>query len=177
MSIPAEIHDFVRRRAKYACEYCGVTEVDVGGQLTVDHFRPRNQAGNDDVENLLYCCVRCNQYKAGYWPATPGELMLLNPRIQPPQDQLLLLSDGTVKGLSAEAEFTVGRLHLNRPELVAHRRRQADWTTEGHLQRQINELQSLLEQARRELSQLRGEAQGYLLMIEFLLKLLLEQDD
>jgi len=54
---------------------------------------------------------------------------------------------------------------------------QANWGTEGHLQRQINELQSLLEQARKELHQLRAEAQGLLRMIEFLLKLLLEHDD
>jgi hypothetical protein len=176
MSLPAQILDFVRRRANYACEFCGVTEVDVGGQLTVDHFRPRNQQGSDDVENLFYCCVRCNQYKADYWPTSASELTLLNPRNHASQEQLLRLSDGTVKGLSDEAEFAISRLRSNRPELVAHRQRQEQWATEGQRQRRVNELQVLLEQAQRELRQLRAEAHDRLGTIEFLLKLLLEDD-
>ena len=29
------------RNALGACEYCGVTETDSGGPLTVDHFQPQ----------------------------------------------------------------------------------------------------------------------------------------
>jgi len=71
MTITAEIREQVRQRANFACEFCGVTETDVGGELTVDHFQPTAKGGGDDLDNLLYCCARCNQYKLDYWPTRP----------------------------------------------------------------------------------------------------------
>lgn len=71
MTITAEVREQVRRRAHQACEFCGVSETDVGGQLTVDHFQPRSQGGTDSLDNLLYCCGPCNQYKLDYWPTGP----------------------------------------------------------------------------------------------------------
>jgi 5-methylcytosine-specific restriction endonuclease McrA len=68
MSISSEIREQVRRRANFACEFCGASETDVGGQLTIDHFQPKSKGGNDSLENLLYSCIRCNQYKQDYWP-------------------------------------------------------------------------------------------------------------
>lgn len=44
MTLPARLREQVRRRANFACEFCGVTETDTGGQLTVDHFRPQAKA-------------------------------------------------------------------------------------------------------------------------------------
>jgi len=38
MTITADIREQVRQRANFACEFCGVTETDTGGHLTVDHF-------------------------------------------------------------------------------------------------------------------------------------------
>lgn len=73
MTISAEVRQFVRQRAHFACEYCGVTETDTGGELTVDHFQPQAKGGSDEPENLLYCCVRCNQYKVDYWPNHSSE--------------------------------------------------------------------------------------------------------
>ncbi len=60
MSITDDVRQSVRRRANFACEFCGVTETDVGGALTIDHFRPQAKGGTDDTENLLHACVRCN---------------------------------------------------------------------------------------------------------------------
>jgi hypothetical protein len=57
MSISESAREFVRQRAQFACEYCGIREVDVGGQLTIDHFRPRASEGDDSLENLVYCSV------------------------------------------------------------------------------------------------------------------------
>jgi DNA-directed RNA polymerase subunit RPC12/RpoP len=53
----------VRERYAFCCGYCGVCEADVGGELTVDHFCPVSAGGDDSDENLVYACVRCNQYK------------------------------------------------------------------------------------------------------------------
>jgi 5-methylcytosine-specific restriction endonuclease McrA len=68
MSLTALIREQVRQRAQCACEFCGVTEIDVGGMLTIDHFRPRTKVGSDTLENLIYACIACNQYKQDYWP-------------------------------------------------------------------------------------------------------------
>jgi hypothetical protein len=79
MSLPDALWQQVRERAAGACEYCGVTDTDSGGPLTVDHFQPRARGGTDDLSNLLYCCWRCNLYKADYWPADPGAVALGTP--------------------------------------------------------------------------------------------------
>ena len=41
MTIPQALWHQVCQRAGGACEYCGVTETDSGGPLTVDHFHPQ----------------------------------------------------------------------------------------------------------------------------------------
>ncbi len=63
MSIPNEIRVLVRQRANFACEFCGVTETDTGGELTIDHFQPTTKGNGDNPDNLFYCCSRCNLYK------------------------------------------------------------------------------------------------------------------
>jgi 5-methylcytosine-specific restriction endonuclease McrA len=69
MSLAASIREQVRQRAQCACEFCGITEIDTGGMLTIDHFQPRTRAGSDELENLICACITCNhQYKQGYWP-------------------------------------------------------------------------------------------------------------
>ena len=114
MTLPDVLREQVRRRAGYACEYCGVTETDVGGQLTVDHFQPKAHGGADDLLSLLYCCHRCNLYKADNWPAQPGNLALWNPRREPAETHILVLTDGTLHPLTATGAFTLQRLRLNR---------------------------------------------------------------
>ena len=55
MSIKPAIREQVRQRAQLACEFCGITEADVGSQLTIDHFQPRAKGGDDSLDNLVYC--------------------------------------------------------------------------------------------------------------------------
>lgn len=83
MTVSPQALEQVRRRAQFACEYCGVNEADAGGELTVDHFQPRTRGGSDELSNLLYCCYRCNLYKADHWPAEPGDVPLWNPHQEP----------------------------------------------------------------------------------------------
>jgi 5-methylcytosine-specific restriction endonuclease McrA len=66
MSLSASLREQVRRRAGCACEFCSISEIDVGGLLTVDHFHPQSRGGSDALENLIYACVNCNQYKQDY---------------------------------------------------------------------------------------------------------------
>jgi len=126
MTLSAETQEHLRRRACFACEFCGVSETDAGGLLTVDHFQPKAKGGNDDSGNLLYCCARCNSYKLDYWPKHPEHPMLWNPRREPPTQHFLELDDGRLHPSTATGAFTVLRLRLNRPALIAHRKRKRD---------------------------------------------------
>ncbi len=144
MTVSPEVVEQVRRRADYACEYCGVTETDAGGALTVDHFRPQNHGGSDDLENLVYCCFRCNVYKAAYWPPGPDEPMLWNPRRERQDAHLLLLMDGKLHAVSATGACTLARLHLNRPHLVAYRLRKHELSEAAKILRENRQESTLV---------------------------------
>ncbi len=133
MNVSVTVRLQVRRRANFACEFCNVAETDVGGELTIDHFRPQSKGGTDDVENLVYCCQRCNQYKADYWPEDVDEPVLWNPRQESLDTHLLMLADGTLYPTTPTGAFTLKRLRLNRPPLVAHRLRQHQQKEEQRL--------------------------------------------
>lgn len=55
----------VLRRDAHRCAYCGAHAT------TIDHVRPRSRGGADSWENLVACCLRCNNAKGD---RTLGEL-------------------------------------------------------------------------------------------------------
>ena len=61
-------HEAVRRCFRGCCGYCGVSETDAGGALTVDHFLPTSAKGDDGDDNLIYACFRCNSYEGELVP-------------------------------------------------------------------------------------------------------------
>ena len=109
----------VRERYAFCFGYCGVSETDVGGELTVDHFCPVSAGGDDCDENLVYACVRCNQYKGALRPEVTNcanEQCLLHPL----RDDLAahIREDertGRLEGLTARGRFHIIALRLNRP--------------------------------------------------------------
>ncbi|MBM4254701.1 MAG: HNH endonuclease [Deltaproteobacteria bacterium] len=165
----------VRERAQFSCEYCGVTETDTGGELTVDHFRPQSKDGTDDLANLLYCCPRCNQYKADYWSADENEPHLWNPRKEAFATHLLMLTDGTLYSITPIGAFTLRRLRLNRPPLVALRLRRYHHSQEQRLLARYRDLVTVLEQLQTQQVTLLEEQRKLLEEQRVLLKLLLEQ--
>lgn len=154
MSLAAETVELVRRRAGFACEFCGVSEVDSGGALTIDHFRPLSKGGGSEIENLIYCCTRCNAYKQAYWPQTTAELSLWNPRHEPVGAHFVELEDGQLLPLTEVAEFTANRLRLNRPPLVSYRLHKRERENERLLLHRYQELTATLEQLNVQLSRL-----------------------
>jgi hypothetical protein len=147
----------VRQRYAFCCGYCGVSEAEVGGELTVDHFRPSAAGGDESDETLVYACVRCNQYKGALLPdatdLTPGRRLL-----HPLQDDFAehLREDeatGRLEGLTATGRFHIEALRLNRPALVANRqRRHLMALLEARLEQALAENTALHERlARREL--------------------------
>lgn len=144
----------VRARYTLCCGYCGVSEADVGGELTVDHFRPVSAGGDDSDENLVYACMRCNQYKGALLPeatALAQEQRLLHPL----RDDLLAHlredeSTGRLEGLTATGRFHIAVLRLNRPALIVHRqRRYLAVLLEARLEQVLTENQALRERIAR----------------------------
>jgi len=52
MAVEPHIREQVRRRANFACEFCGISETDTGAELTIDHFCPSSKGGDDSLELL-----------------------------------------------------------------------------------------------------------------------------
>ncbi|MCP4401044.1 MAG: HNH endonuclease [bacterium] len=175
MTITSDIRERVRQYANCACEFCGVTETDAGGQLTIDHYRPKTKGGTDDFENLLYCCARCNQYKMDYWPKRSDELLLWNPREEPSSQHFLELDDGTLHPLTPTGVLTLKRLRLNRPPLVTYRYRKQQREQELHLLTRYREIVALLEQLQKQTATLLMEQQELLAEQQRLLRLLLRK--
>lgn len=173
MRLADDVREHVHRRARFACEFCGVTETDVGGELTIDHFRPISRGGADDLENLIYCCVRCNQYKADYWDAKRG---LWNPRQESFAAHFLLLADGKLYPLTETGALTLDRLRLNRPPLVDYRLRGQAYTEANRLLAQYQTLINLLTQIAEQQARLLQEQRALLEEQSYLLTLLLDQN-
>jgi hypothetical protein len=147
----------VRERYAFCCGYCGVSEADVGGELTVDHFRPLSGGGDHSDANLVYACVRCNQYKGALLPEAT-DLAQEQRLLHPLRDDLLAHiredeSTGRLEGLTATGHFHIAALRLNRPALIVHRqRRYLAVLLEARLEQALTENEALRERiARRDL--------------------------
>ncbi len=159
MSLTASTREQVRQHAQYACEFCGISEIDTGGMLTIDHFQPRSKTGSDALENLIYACIVCNQYKHDYWPRTETAPTLWNPRQESASQHFVEQEDGELTALTPIGVFTIRRLRLNRSQLIAARqRRQQQLQVEKLLQR-YQELTTLQAQVNIQLTDLTMEQQ------------------
>ena len=177
MSIDEAVRLQVRQQANFACEFCGVTETDSGGELTIDHFRPQTKGGGDTADNLVYSCNRCNQYKADYWPTHPGDPILWNPRQESLDTHLLTLVDGTLYPITLTGAFTLKRLRLNRPPLVAYRLRDHYRTEEQRLLTRYRDVVTVLEQLHQQQVALLEEQHTLLEKQRVLLSLLLKHTE
>ena len=110
-----------RARFGFACAYCGVSETLSGQTLTIDHFQPTSRGGADEQSNWVACCHACNEFKGAYWPTTPEQHALLHPEHDVLSEHLREGASGELEGATARGLFHISRLHLNRPELLAHR--------------------------------------------------------
>ncbi len=64
----------VLRRDNQRCAYCG------GSASTIDHVLPRSRGGQDSWENLVACCLRCNNVKGDRTPAEMGWTLRIRPK-------------------------------------------------------------------------------------------------
>lgn len=64
----------VLRRDRQQCAYCG------GTASTIDHVLPRSRGGSDTWENLVSCCLRCNNKKGDRTPREMGWKLRTRPQ-------------------------------------------------------------------------------------------------
>ena len=65
----------ILRRDNQRCGYCGASAT------TIDHIQPRSRGGKDTWENLVACCLKCNNIKSDRTPAEMGWSLRTNPRM------------------------------------------------------------------------------------------------
>ena len=154
------------RRYHYACGYCGVTEGTSGGKLTIDHYRPRTAGGDDSIDNLVYACFKCNQFKHNFWPSTADMALdwrVLHPLLDDLSTHLRLnSSNGQLESLTETGRFHIILLHLNRPQLIRHR-------LGLQLQKALLIQNQLLAEQITELSKTIAAQQRYISLLEALL--------
>ena len=64
----------VMRRDSHRCAYCGRSAT------TIDHVQPRSRGGVDSWENLVACCLRCNNVKGDRTPMEMNWSLRVSPR-------------------------------------------------------------------------------------------------
>jgi len=107
----------VRARAGNICEYCGLLQqAQPWAKFHVEHIRPRQHQGTDDLDNLCLACGHCNRFKGPNLASidpTNGELVqLFNPR-QDQWDEHFSIVDHMIVGKTPVGHATVALLNMN----------------------------------------------------------------
>jgi HNH endonuclease len=118
VTIPQNIQESIRFRARFRCEYCHYPEFLSTSPLTIDHIKPQSLGGSDDMANLASACRRCNErhynFTVGIEPETLLETPLFNPRQQQWNEHFIWSVDGTrIIGITPIGRATCNRLDLN----------------------------------------------------------------
>lgn len=64
----------VLRRDNQRCAYCSASAT------TIDHVIPRSRGGADSWDNLVACCLKCNNVKGDKTPQEMGWSLRVSPR-------------------------------------------------------------------------------------------------
>jgi len=86
----------VLRRDNSRCGYC------LGSASTIDHIIPRSRGGKDTWENLVACCLKCNNIKGDRTPQEMNWTLRFTPR--PPHGTTWLVR-GVERALPDWEEF------------------------------------------------------------------------
>ena len=114
----ASYRPWLRDEFSFRCAYCLAREQwgRVSGEFDLDHFVPQaaNPSLATEYDNLVYSCHRCNLRKAD--DAVPDPLRTLT------SETVKTHFDGTLAGLTSEADRLIRALFLNSPAMVRWRR-------------------------------------------------------
>ena len=104
------------KRDGWLCLYCG--EEFPRAALSRDHIRPLSQGGEDEWNNVVTACKRCNNQKAGRTPEAAGMCLLAIPFV-PTHAEYVYLQGRRV--LADQMDFL--RAHFPRTSPLHQRRR------------------------------------------------------
>ena len=80
--IPRQMRAISRKKhldpGRHTCQYCD--QVFGAGELTLDHVFPRSRGGTNTWENLVACCLRCNNRKGDNLPQEAGMRLRRQPK-------------------------------------------------------------------------------------------------
>ncbi len=121
MKLAAELREQVRRRALGLCEYCRLPDLNQMTPHQVDHIIGRQHRGTDELDNLCWCCVRCNLKKgpnvASVDAASDDIVPLFHPRRQVWAEHFVVTRD-MVEGKTPSGRATAQLLDMNNPVRV-----------------------------------------------------------
>lgn len=146
----------------------------MGSELTIDHFRPIAAGGDNNDENLVYCCFKCNLYKGDFFP-TAEDLQQSRRLLHPLRDKTASffrenLQSGELEPLNETGQFHIHLLQLNRAALVKFRLRR-------QLLGLLSEKQELLEIENAHLRERLEALRGYISRLRALLGFPFEEND
>jgi hypothetical protein len=114
----------VKRRARYACEYCRLPQANTALPFHIDHVIARQHSGRTIPSHLALTCARCNRFKgpnlAGIDPVTGRLTPLFHPRRQK-WDRHFRWAGPVLVGRTRAGRTTVAVLTINAPYRVAER--------------------------------------------------------
>ena len=73
--------------------------------MTVDHFQPRVQGGDEGADNLVYCCHACNEFKGDYWKVE-SDNRLLHPLLDDLASHYSPEDDGKLHAMTIRGTIT-----------------------------------------------------------------------
>ena len=119
--IAAALRHRVRRRAKYRCKYCLLSEEDAFLVHEPDHIIAEKHGGATTSENLALACFDCNPFKgsdiASLHPNSGKLVRLFNPRTDAWEEHFQV-KDGRIVPLTDVARVTERLLKLSLPARI-----------------------------------------------------------
>ncbi len=123
--IPAALRLSVADRSGFRCEYCRLPEVLGIYPFEVDHIVAIRHGGSTTIDNLAYCCLRCNRQKGTdlttHLPGTEQIVRLYHPRKDVWNEHFEVV-EGAIYGKTDIGEATAWLLTFNTPERVIGRK-------------------------------------------------------
>ena len=114
----------VPERAIYRCEYFLISEKLSFYKFQIEHIISLKHGGNDNIENLAFCCPECNYYKG----SDIGTLVdkILTPFYNPRSDiwtNNFIMKDAEIVGINNIGKATVNILKFNNIDRVIFKKK------------------------------------------------------
>jgi hypothetical protein len=121
--ISVQQKELIAERARYRCEYCFSQVAYCPDPFSVDHITPRSMGGTNNLDNLAFACLGCNNRKftstTALDPVTGTSVPLYHPRRDIWHDHFLWDDHARLLiGLTPIGRATIERVELNRAGVV-----------------------------------------------------------